>query len=108
MYNFLWYALLAGVGLAFASAPLGAVMVWRKMAYFGDTLAHAALLGVVLSFLLHINQPLVGVALVSVIVALLLLYGEDKTELPSDSLLGLLSHVTLALGIVIISLIPSF
>lgn len=108
MYNFLWFALLAGIGVTFASAPLGALMMWRKMAYFGDTLAHAALLGVVVSFLLNISQPLVGVALVSVLVALLLLYCEDKTSLPSDSLLGLLSHVALALGIVVISFIPSF
>lgn len=108
MYNFLWFALLAGIGVTFASAPLGAVMMWRKMAYFGDTLAHSALLGVVVSFLLHFSQPLVGVALISVLVALLLLYGEDKTSLPSDSLLGLLSHVALAIGIVVISLIPSF
>ena len=108
MYHFLWLALIAGIGVTFASAPLGAVMMWRKMAYFGDTLAHAALLGVVVSFLCQFTQPLVGVALVSVLIALLLLYGEDKTPLPSDSLLGLLSHVTLALGVVIISFFPSF
>lgn len=108
MYNFLWHALLAGIGVTFASAPLGALMIWRKMAYFGDTLAHAALLGLVLSFVLQLSQPWIGVALVSVIIALLLLYGEDKTQLTRDSLLGLLSHVALALGIVLISVIPSF
>lgn len=108
MYDFLWLALIAGIGVTFASAPLGALMIWRKMAYFGDTLAHAALLGVVISFLCEFTQPLVGVALVSVLIALLLLYAQDKTPLPSDSLLGLLSHVTLALGLVIISLFPSF
>lgn len=108
MYDFLSYALLAGVGVTFASAPLGALMIWRKMAYFGDTLAHAALLGLVLNYLLQLGHPLFGVAAVSIVIALLLLYGEHKTSLTSDSLLGVLSHVSLALGVVLLSITPMF
>ena len=46
MIDFLLYALLAGLGVALVAGPLGCFVVWRRMAYFGDTLAHSALLGV--------------------------------------------------------------
>lgn len=46
--TFLWYALGAGLLVALVSGPLGCFAVWRRMAYFGDTLAHSALLGVTL------------------------------------------------------------
>jgi ABC-type sulfate/molybdate transport systems ATPase subunit len=50
MADFLLYALLAGLALAVVAGPLGSFVVWRRMAYFGDTLSHAALLGVALGF----------------------------------------------------------
>ncbi len=43
--SFILYALAAGLALALVVGPLGSVVVWRRMAYFGDTLAHAALFG---------------------------------------------------------------
>ena len=48
MTDFLLYALLGGLGVALVAGPLGCFVVWRRMAYFGDTLAHSALLGVAL------------------------------------------------------------
>lgn len=50
MADFLLYALLAGLALALVAGPLGSFVVWRRMAYFGDTLSHAALLGVAMGF----------------------------------------------------------
>jgi zinc transport system permease protein len=47
--SFLWRAALAGVGVAVAAGPVGCFVVWRRMAYFGDATAHAALLGVALA-----------------------------------------------------------
>ena len=55
MPDFLLYALLSGLGVAVVAGPLGAFAVWRRMAYFGDTLAHSALLGVTFGLLLQIN-----------------------------------------------------
>ena len=53
--DFMVRATLAGIGVALAAAPLGCFVVWRRMAYFGDATAHAAVLGVALSSLFHIN-----------------------------------------------------
>ncbi len=55
MIEFLLPSLLAGIGIAIIAGPLGSFVVWRKMAYFGDTLAHASLLGISLGFLLDVN-----------------------------------------------------
>ena len=70
--DFFIRALVAGVGLALVTGPLGCFIVWRRMAYFGDTMAHSALLGVALSFLLEINLTL-GVFLVAALVSFALL-----------------------------------
>lgn len=99
MDDFLLRALLAGLGVALVSGPLGAFVVWRKMAYFGDTLAHAALLGVALGFLLEFNINL-GVVIVCVLLALLLVALQQQQRLANDTLLGILSHTTLSLGLI--------
>jgi len=93
--DFFIRALLAGVGVAAVAGPLGCFVVWRKMAYFGDTLAHAALLGVALSLLLDVNVTL-AVFVVATFVALLLLALQSRSSLSPD---GLLSHGSLALGL---------
>ena len=56
--DFFVRALVAGIGIAIVAGPFGCVIVWRRMAFFGDTMAHAALLGVALAFLLDINVSL--------------------------------------------------
>jgi zinc transport system permease protein len=97
MDDFLLRALLAGVGLALVAGPLGCVMVWRRMAYFGDTLSHAALLGIALGLLTGIGvNP--GVVLVCLAVAGLLTVWQDRQQLAGDTLLGILSHSALAFG----------
>ncbi len=101
--DFFIRALLAGIGLAVLAGPLGCLIVWRRMAYFGDTMAHAALLGVALGFLLEINLTL-GVFLVATGVALSLLLLQREDALSTDALLGILSHSTLALGLVLLAL----
>ena len=70
--DFFIRALIAGIGVAIVTGPLGCFVIWRRLAYFGDTLSHSALLGVTLAFSLSINISL-SVFLVSGIVALLLL-----------------------------------
>ncbi len=100
--DFFTRALLAGIGVAAVAGPLGCFVVWRRMAYFGDALAHGALLGVAVGFLLDMNGVF-AVFIVSAIIALLLLLLDQKLPVGSDALLGLLSHSALALGLVVLS-----
>lgn len=99
MYDFFWYALAAGVGLALLAGPLGSFVVWRRMAYFGDTLAHSALLGVALGFLLRLELNLAVLA-VCLLVAVAVVALRSTHRLADDTLLGILAHSALALGLV--------
>ncbi len=103
MDDFLIRAIIAGVGVALVAGPLGCFIVWRRMAYFGDTMAHSALLGVALSVLLDVNI-MAGVFVVATFGALALIVLQRRAPLSSDSLLGILSHSMLALGIVIVAM----
>jgi zinc transport system permease protein len=96
--DFFMRAIVAGLGIALVTGPLGCFVVWRKLAYFGDTLAHAALLGVALSLLLKVNIVL-AVFAVAIVVALALLALQRRSFLSSDALLGMLSHGSLAIGL---------
>ena len=106
--DFFIRALLAGIGLAFIAGPLGCFVIWRRMAYFGDTMAHSALLGVALSMLFAVDV-LWGVFAVCLLIAVMLLALQSKAGtaaqlFSSDALLGILSHSALALGLVVVSL----
>ena len=100
--DFFIRALLAGIGVALVAGPLGCFVVWRRMAYFGDTLSHAALLGVALALLFEVNVTL-AVFVVSVGVSMSLLLLQKRAPLSADALLGLLSHSALALGVVLLA-----
>ncbi|MEE5096519.1 zinc ABC transporter permease subunit ZnuB [Pseudomonas alliivorans] len=102
MADFLLYALLAGVALAVVAGPLGSFVVWRRMAYFGDTLSHAALLGVALGFLLDVS-PTIAVTCGCLLLAVLLVTLQQRQPLASDTLLGILAPSTLSLGLVVLS-----
>jgi zinc transport system permease protein len=101
--DFFTRAVVAGIGIALVAGPLGCFIVWRRMAYFGDTMAHSALLGVALGLLLDV--PIGGaVFLVAAVASLLLVVLQRRAALSADSLLGILSHSTLAVGLVLIAL----
>jgi zinc transport system permease protein len=102
--DFFWRALIGGVGVAIVAGPLGALMVWRRMAYFGDTLAHAGLLGVTLALALHIHIIL-GVLLIGIMMSTLLFGLQKQSYLSSDTALGILSHGALAVGLISIATI---
>ena len=102
MDDFVVRALAAALGVALVSGPLGCFIVWRRMAYFGATLAHAALLGVALGVLLDVNFNL-GILAVCVTVSALLVGLQGDKRLATDTLLGILAHGALALGLVVLS-----
>ena len=96
-------ALLAGLGIAVAAGPIGCFVVWRRMAYFGESLAHAGLLGVAVGLALGVDIT-IGVIVAALAMAALLTGLRAQRLLPTDSLLGILSHTALALGLVAASL----
>lgn len=102
MIEFLLPSIFAGIGIALVSGPLGSFIVWRKMAYFGDTLAHASLMGIALGFLLDVN---INVALVcsSLILAGALVLFQRRSNLATDTLLGILAHSALSIGLIAVS-----
>jgi zinc transport system permease protein len=102
MDDFLLYALIAGLGVAMVTGPLGVFVVWRRMAYFGDTLAHSALLGVALGFLLGINLNL-SVVILGIALAMLLVIMSRNRQLSQDTLLGIMAHSALSLGLVVMA-----
>lgn len=101
---FLLRALIAGIVLAIVAAPLGCIIVWRRMAYVGETLAQASLLGVALGLALQINLTF-AVILAAVVAAMVLIASGQQRLLALDSVLGLMHHATLAIGIIAISLL---
>lgn len=100
--DFFIRAMLAGIGLALITGPIGCFIVWRRMAYFGDTMAHSALLGVGLAMLFDLNI-MVSVFLIAFSIAMLLVVLQKRHSLSADSLLGILSHATLAFGLVLVA-----
>ena len=104
--DFFIRALIAGIGIAIIAGPLGCLVIWRRLSYFGDTLSHSALLGVTLAYAFSINITL-SVFVISSIVAILLINLQTRTKLAGDSLLGLLAHSTLAIGLVLIGFLSS-
>ena len=100
--DFFTRAVLGGIGIAIVAGPIGCFIIWRRLAYFGDTLSHSALLGVALALLLQLNITLT-VFMISFGVALMLLILRRGATLSSDALLGLLAHSTLAIGLVMLA-----
>ena len=99
--DFFIRALVAGIGVALVTGPLGCFVIWRRLSYFGDTLAHSALLGVTMAYSFQFNIAL-SVFIISSIIALILIQLQKKTNLPGDALLGFLAHSSLAVGLVVI------
>jgi len=101
---FLVRAMIAGLGLALIAAPLGCFVVWRRMAYVGETIAQGSLIGVALAvgLSLNITMTVLGSAFA---VALLLTLLSRQRVIPLDSILGVLAHAALAVGLIATSLV---
>lgn len=103
MADFIIFGLMAGLMIAAIAGPLGSFVIWQRLAYFGDTLAHSALLGVALSLWLAIDTQL-AIIIACLALAALLVFLQRQPQLATDSLLGILSHGSLAVGLVAVSL----
>lgn len=101
--DFVLYALIAGTSLALVAGPLGSFIVWRRMSYFGDTLAHSALLGIAIGLITNSN-PQLSIIFSSIVFAVILTVLDKRPSISTDTLLGILAHSTLAIGIVVLAL----
>ena len=98
-------AWIMGSLLVFLTAPLGCLMLWRRMSFFADTMAHGTLLGVAIAALLHLPFWL-GVAFLAALLVGILWVLHDS-RLPNDALLALSSATLLCSGLLLIQHIPS-
>ncbi len=106
MIEFLLPSILAGIGIAIIAGPLGSFVVWRKMAYFGDTLAHASLMGLALGFLLDINLYF-ALLICCLGLAFILVTLQKQQLVATDTLLGILAHSSLSLGLIAVSFLDN-
>ncbi|WP_202901514.1 iron chelate uptake ABC transporter family permease subunit [Thalassospira australica] len=102
--DFLMRAVLGGVLLALVCGPFGAFIVWRRMAFFGDMLSHSALLGVALGLLIGVDVR-IGMIATCLAAALILAFGQRQSRIGNDTVLGMLAHSTLALGMVALAFV---
>jgi zinc transport system permease protein len=107
MIELILYPGLAGILLALIGGPLGSFVIWQRMAYFGESIAHSALLGIAIAIFLNINMT-TTMLVVCCAMAALLSQVQKKYQLSLNTLLAIMAHTSLATGLVIISLIPGF
>jgi zinc transport system permease protein len=100
--EFLLRALAAGVGVALAAGPMGSFIVWRRMAFFGDTLAHSALFGIALGLVLGVDLTL-GILAAAIVVSVLLALAPRRPTLATDTALAIMAHGSLAFGLVMLA-----
>ena len=101
--DFMVRATIAGIAVAIVAAPLGCFVVWRRLAYFGDATAHAAMLGIAMALALDI--PIFGGTLIAALIMAWAVTQLSGSSLASDTLLGVFAHAGLAMGLVIASLL---
>ncbi|MCD6034951.1 MAG: hypothetical protein K0R63_692 [Rickettsiales bacterium] len=104
--DFIIRAALGGMGVAIVAGPLGAFVVWRRMAYFGDALSHSALLGVALAILCDIHIML-GIVIFALFFSVAVAYLQRGKSYSSDTILGIMAHGALATGLVAIALVDT-
>lgn len=103
--HFILLAVLAALCLSFSLAPLGCFLLWRRQAFFGDAMAHSAILGVAMSLMWGVT-PLWGIFIICILISALLAYGPLYFKLPSDAWLGLLSYTLMAIAFIVIRALP--
>ncbi|MDE2790592.1 MAG: metal ABC transporter permease [Paracoccaceae bacterium] len=104
--DFVTRALLAGIGVALVTGPAGCFVVWRRLAYFGETIAHSALLGVALALLADVHI-VGGIFVCASAIVLMMFFLEGRDALPSDTLLGMFAYGGLAVGLVVLAFFPA-
>ena len=100
---FILRGILAGLAVALISGLVGCFVVWRRMSYYGESIAHSSLLGVGLGILMGVGINL-GIVFTCLLFGILFLWLQQSKLLSSDTLLGVLAHLALSIGIIVISM----
>ncbi len=103
--DFILRAVFAGIAVCFVAGPIGCFVLWKKVAYFGDATAHSAVLGIAFSLALNISV-FIGVFVMAFIAAICITITATRTY-SSDTVLGILAHSSLAIGLLSISFVPT-
>ncbi|CAL4326378.1 zinc ABC transporter permease subunit ZnuB [Buchnera aphidicola] len=106
MFELILPGWLAGIILSLTTGPLGSFIVWRRMSSFGDTLSHSSLLALSISVALDVNSIYIVFFFISLL-AIILAWLEKLLPCALETILSIISHSSLSLGIVFISLIAS-
>ncbi len=99
-------AMIAAIGVAFATAPIGVFVLWKRMAYFGDAISHSAIFGLGIATIIAV-EPIYGIVFCAIIFCLLIFILGKQKLYSSDSIIGITSCSLLALGMILISIFPS-
>ena len=91
---FIIRGILAGIAVALISGLVGCFVVWRRLSYYGESIAHSSLLGAGLGILLGVGINF-GVVFICLLFGILFLWLQQSKALSSDTLLGVLAHVCL-------------
>jgi zinc/manganese transport system permease protein len=105
-FDFMRRALVATLALALGAAPIGVILMLRRMSLMGDAMAHAILPGAAVGFLvagLNLFAMSAGGLFAGLLVALLAGVVARMTELKEDASLAAFFLVSLALGVTIVS-----
>ena len=102
MDDFILHAVIAGMMITTIAGVIGCFIVWRRMAYFGDSLAHSALLGIAIGLISGLSM-MISILLISLIFAGLLLWLQHRRIMATDALLGILAHGALSTAIVVMA-----
>ncbi len=106
MPDFMIFALIGGLLITLISAPVGSFMLWRRMAYFGDALAHTTLLGLGIGIWLQLPIQL-ALLVITLIVAISITRIKHGNTLGTDTFIAIAAHSSLALGMLAIALLPA-
>lgn len=101
MDDFLWRAALGAGLLGAAAGPIGCFVLWRRMAYVGESVSHIGLLGAAIGLLLGVNA-LWGTAVLAVVAAFIMANARARI-IPADTHVGIVGHIGLALGYILLS-----
>jgi len=103
--DFLWRAMLGAALLAAACGPIGCLVLWRRLAYVGESVAHIGLLGAALGLLLGVDA-LLGTAALAIVAALVMARAPDRI-IPAGTFVGIVGHMGLALGFVVLAMLET-
>ena len=104
MDDFIYRAIVASIGVSIIAGSLGCFVIWKRLSYFSDSISHSALLGVALGLVTGLGINL-GLVIVGGLFATLIVVLQQKDFWSNDAVLGIFSHVSLALGIVVLGIV---